>query len=174
MVEEARYEVIRTQDGAEIRRYSPMVLATIYDMGEDAFNILFNYITGSNRARKRIDMTAPVISSENKGQEIQMTAPVISRKTSFSFVLPSGYSLDNAPEPLDDRIKIEQIKERKIAVLRFRGRSGEKRVRLKTEELLAILRKNEISVVGEAFLMRYNPPFIPGFMRRNEIGIETA
>ncbi|MDD3622937.1 MAG: heme-binding protein, partial [Methanofollis sp.] len=34
------------------------------------------------------------------------------------------------------------------------------------------LEKAGVETVGEVFLMRYNPPWVPGFLRRNEVGIE--
>jgi len=34
------------------------------------------------------------------------------------------------------------------------------------------LAENRIETVGEPVLMRYNAPWTPGFMRRNEIAIE--
>jgi DNA-binding response OmpR family regulator len=38
--------------------------------------------------------------------------------------------------------------------------------------LLKILGEAKISIVGAPFLMRYNSPFTPWFLRRNEVGVE--
>ena len=43
----------------------------------------------------------------------------------------------------------------------------------KTAELLRILRENDIAITGQPFLMRYNDPWTPPFLRRNEVAIEV-
>jgi hypothetical protein len=171
MTDKIDYSIARTVDDIEIRKYPNVILATVRGYSDnEAFGILFDYIAGSNRIRKKIEMTAPVISSE----KIPMTAPVVSGTGSFSFVLPSSYSMDTVPEPLDGRAKIEEIKSRHVAVIRFRGYTSDKNVKSKTKALLDKLGKNGIDPQGEPFLMRYNPPFTPGFMRRNELGVEVS
>ena len=40
------------------------------------------------------------------------------------------------------------------------------------KRLLTILENNDLKTKGEPFLMRYNSPFTPGFLRRNEVAIE--
>jgi hypothetical protein len=113
-------------------------------------------------------MTAPVITSE----KIKMTAPVVSDANSFSFVMPLEYKLEEIPEPLDPDIVVQKIPARKLAVIRFRGYAREKSVNEVKSRLSSLLQKNGILTIGELFLMRYNPPWTPGFMRRNEVGIE--
>jgi hypothetical protein len=170
MTERISYSIARTVGDIEIRRYPNVMLATVRGYSDnEAFGILFDYISGSNKSRKKIQMTAPVISSE----KIPMTVPVVSGTGSFSFVLPSSYSMDTVPEPLDARARIEEIESRHVAVIRFRGYTSDKNVKPKITVLLDKLRKNGIDPHGEPFLMRYNPPFTPGFMRRNEVGIEV-
>jgi hypothetical protein len=169
MTDRIDYTTARIIDDVEIRKYPNTILATVRGYSDnEAFGILFDYITGSNKSKSRIDMTAPVISSE----KIPMTVPVVSGTGSFSFVLPPSYSMDTIPEPLDARARIEEIKSRRVAVIRFRGHTSDKKVKSKIKILLDKLGKNGIDPQGEPFLMRYNPPFTPGFMRRNEIGVE--
>lgn len=164
--------MIRTSEGsAEIREYPSMILATVRDHSENsAFGILFDYIAGNNRSKRKISMTVPVISSE----KIAMTAPVISNNRSFSFVLPSTYDSNTVPEPLDRSISIEVVPPRTLAVLRFRGYAGTKDLRARTSDLYAFVEKLGLRPKGEPFLMRYNPPFTPGFLRRNEISVELS
>ena len=115
-------------------------------------------------------MTAPVITSE----KIEMTAPVISDANSFSFVMPLNYKLEEIPEPLDSRIRIQKLPARRLAVIRFKGYARQKSVNEVKARLLSALQTSGIATVGEPFLMRYNSPWTLGFMRRNEIGIEVA
>lgn len=165
------YTVERKIDDVELRQYPPMVLATVRGMGDnDAFRILFKYISGHNRSVKKIPMTAPVMSTEAR---IPMTSPVVSSRESFSFVLPPSYQSEEIPAPLDSRSTLERIPQRRVAALRFRGVATGNAVAEKTRQLLDTLAKHEIPAKGTVFLMRYNAPFTPGFIRRNEVGIEV-
>ncbi|MBN1682989.1 heme-binding protein [Candidatus Bathyarchaeota archaeon] len=171
MVETAPYEVIKILESVEIRDYPHLVLATVSDPGDDSsFNLLFRYISGNNTSSTQISMTAPVISSE----KIEMTAPVINRKGSMSFVLPSKYSIENAPKPKDNRVLVHLEKAKMIAVIKFSGYANEDEIEKNKMTLLRILEKNGINIKGEPIVMRYNSPWTPGFMRRNEVGIEIV
>jgi hypothetical protein len=148
-----------------------MVLATVLSPGNDSgFNLLFSYITGKNRTKRQIPMTAPVITSE----QIPMTAPVVSDDKSMSFVMPFGKEQDEIPYPLDDRVKITTQDPREMAVIRFKGYAGREDVNDVTSRLLEGLQKGGITRRGQPVLMRYNAPWTPGFLRRNEVGIEIT
>ncbi|MCJ7464536.1 MAG: heme-binding protein [Thermoplasmata archaeon] len=174
MVEKIHYEVVKKMDTVEMRRYPKILLATVKGLPDnEAFGILFDYIAGKNRSSRSIPMTAPVISSEYGSEKIPMTVPVVSGRNSFSFVMPSSYSVYTIPEPVDSRMVIEEVPERRVAVITFRGRTGPRTVQKRTDALLEALRKHNIQPRDEPFLMRYNPPFTPGVLRRNEIGVEV-
>lgn len=169
MAKEAEYGIVSRVGNVEIRRYKPMVLATVRGYSDnEAFSFLFDYISGRNQSSRRIAMTAPVITSE----KIPMTVPIVSARGAFSFVLPSAMTFEDAPAPTDSRVVLEGVPERVIAVIRFRGRAGRKDVDSATEELKVTMSRSNRRLKGEPFLMRYNPPFTPGFLRRNEVGIE--
>jgi len=171
MVEIAHYEAAGRIGEVELREYPELMLATVTGQKDNAaFRLLFSYISGDNRSRKKISMTAPVITSE----KIEMTTPVISDANSFSFVMPLNYKLEEIPEPLDSRIRIQKLPARRLAVIRFKGYARQKSVNEVKVRLLSALQKSGIATVGEPFLMRYNSPWTLGFMRRNEIGIEIA
>ncbi len=172
MVKKVEYQVIQSIENVEIRNYPKLLLATVTGFDDNsAFNILFNFISGSNRTKQKVQMTVPVISSQNS-QNIEMTAPVISSKNSMSFIMPAKYSLCNIPSPTDSRVKIVEQPESRIAVIQFKGYARPRDVNKFSSELLAVLLKNNIKVKGKPFLMRYNAPFVPGIFRRNEIGIK--
>jgi effector-binding domain-containing protein len=168
MVETAKYDVILKEEEYEVRRYHKMLVATTVGVTGSQFNRLFNYISGSNKAKSKISMTSPVITSE----KIAMTAPVISTDEAMSFVVPSEYEWDTVPEPTDPNVNIHEVPERYVATIRFRGLAWRNEVKEKTNKLLEWLKGKGIQHKGAAFLMQYNPPFIPGFLRRNEVGIE--
>jgi hypothetical protein len=153
----------------EIRRYPVVWVATVTGRDEgEIFGILFRYITGHNQPGKKIPMTAPVITP----MKIPMTAPVLSDAGSMSFVMPAGFTREDLPEPRDARISLRKIPPREVAVIRFRGRAGAQDVADVQVRLLASLKAEGIATVNEPFLMRYNAPFTPGFLRRNEVGVE--
>jgi hypothetical protein len=170
MVKKVEYQILQKIQNVEIRKYPKLLLATVTGLPDnDAFGVLFNYITGSNQSKQKVDMTAPVITSE----KIEMTAPVISSERKMSFVMPSRYNLSNIPKPNNPQVIIEDLPAAKLAVLRFKGYAGQKDVgRFKTE-LMKVLGQNNIKTDGNPVLMRYNSPFAPGFIRRNEIGVKV-
>jgi len=166
MVEQAKYEVLRKIGAVEIRRYPPLVIARVDGYGDGGFNILFSFITGNNRQKSNVAMTAPVVS-----EEIAMTVPVLSETGSLAFVMPEGYTLETTPEPIDDRVKIVEIPERVVAALRFSGRWSSSIFKKKSKELLEELAKAGVKTKGHVFSMRYNGPFTPWFLRRNEVAM---
>jgi len=163
------YSIKGTTGEIEFRQYPSLVLATADNSQNDAgFNLLFAYISGSNKARDTIPMTAPVITS----QKIPMTSPVVSDATSMSFVMPAGKTREETPDPLDNRVRIVTLPEREVAVIRFTGYASPQEVDAVTSRLQDGLEKTGIETVGQPFLMRYDTPWMPGFLRRNEVGIE--
>ena len=171
MTQTISYEITGRIGEIEFRKYPHMVLATVLSPGNDSgFNLLFAYITGKNRTKRQIQMTAPVITSE----KIAMTAPVVSDEKSMSFVMPGGKELDEIPDPLDERVKITIQNPREMAVIRFKGYAGREDVNDVKSRLLEGLQKAGITTRGQPVLMRYNAPWTPGFLRRNEVGIEIT
>ncbi len=159
MTEEVEYEVLRRLGSVELRRYPRLTLATVAGASDDeAFSALFEYLSGDGIPSRRIAMTAPVVSTGD----------------SFSFAMPSGESIETLPRPRNERIKIVEVPERVVAALRFRGKTSPEKVRTKERELTLALAAARLPTKGGVFLMRYNPPFMPGLLRRNEIGIEVS
>lgn len=171
MVTEVEFKLVQMTNDLEIREYPPIVLAKVSGLSDNgSFSILFAYIQGANRSRRKVPMTAPVISSD----KVPMTAPVMTDDGSFSFVLPEDLNFNEVPIPNDPRVKIERIERRTLAVLRFSGRTSEGRIKGYYQELLDKLKKSSIKVTGVPFLMRYNSPFVPWPFRRNEVAVEIS
>ncbi len=167
MVETIKYEVIREIGAIEIRRYPKIIIAKVEDP-DSGFNLLYRFITGENRQRAKVKMTTPVVS-----EQIQMTSPVFSETGTMAFVMPAEYTLETTPEPIDKRVKIAEIPERLVATICFSGGWSEAHFQKETQELLNALSEAKIKTKGNVFTMLYNPPFIPGFLRRNEVGVEV-
>ena len=169
MVEKAKYDVVKTIGKIEIRQYPEMLTAVVegYE-GDSAFGLLFNYISGHNKKQEKIPMTAPVINSEN----IDMTSPVLSHEGYMAFIMPSTYTQETIPLPLDPHVKLTVVPEKTVAAIRFGGYTTPSKIQKYEEQLISELKKQNITTKGNPLLMRYNSPFAPPFLRRNELGVE--
>ena len=177
-IEEVSYTVIEQNGAIELRQYSPHIVAettvegTFEKVGNEGFRRLADYINGENRTKQSISMTAPV-SQEKQSEKIAMTAPVGQEKSGASwritFVMPAEYSLDTLPEPIDSRIEMKQEHGRLMAAVRYSGTWSRKRYEENKARLLAWIEERGFKQTAEPVWARYNPPFMPWFLRRNEI-----
>lgn len=177
------YTIERRVGSVEIRRYSPLVVAeTTAESGswKDAlytgFRRLFDFISGGNRARERLEMTAPVTQ---RSERISMTAPVTAERGEpgryrVSFIMPPGRSLSSLPVPADDRVILREVPSRRIAALRYSGGHSEERMQKKAKELRSELLRAGLSPRGEVVFAGYDPPTTLPFLRRNEVWLELA
>ena len=176
--EEASYTVIEQNGAFELRQYSPHIVAettvegAFDQVGSEGFRRLAGYINGENRSKQSIAMTAPV-GQEAQAEKIAMTAPVGQEKSGDSwritFVMPAKYALDTLPEPIDSRIELKQEPGRLMAAVRYSGTWSRKHYEENKERLLAWIEERGFKQTGEPVWARYNPPFMPWFLRRNEI-----
>ncbi|MDH3218058.1 MAG: heme-binding protein [Gammaproteobacteria bacterium] len=186
-VEEAGYQVLQQEGAFELRRYEPMVIAeTIVDTGFDkaggiAFRRLFGYISGDNEATAAIAMTAPVMAlhqGESTATRIEMTAPVTSQQTSagwrFAFVLPSAFTLENAPLPTDVQVRLAALPARRVAVLRYSGLLRETSFGDNLARLRDWLGEKELAERSPPRVAGYDPPWTLPFLRRNEVMIDVG
>ena len=177
-IEEASYTIIEKDGDFELRQYVPQIVAeTIVEgdfdkVGNEGFSRLFGYISGKNTKKQSISMTAPV-SQETGSEKIPMTAPVnqekVGDKWHISFLMPSNYTVETLPEPTDKRIVLKLIPSRLVAAITYSGTWSKSRY----EEHKAILEKamsnRKLKPVGKYIFARYDPPFMPWFLRRNEV-----
>jgi hypothetical protein len=181
-VEEPRFKVIEQDGGFELRDYTSYVVAETRvtagfdDAGSVAFKRLFQYISGNNVASQKIAMTAPV--TQAKGEKIAMTAPVSQRAEGESYVvaftLPSAYTLASAPRPRDPAVSLREIPAQRIAAWRYSGRWTVENYREHEALLRQRIQSRGLTASGPAVLARYNPPFTPWFLRRNEVLIPVG
>jgi hypothetical protein len=177
-IEQAKYTVVLKSSAFELRQYEPQIVAgTIVEgefeqVGNIAFRRLFNYISGSNRKKETIPMTAPV-TQETQSEKIDMTAPVNQEKRDgkwwVTFLMPAEFTLKTLPEPLDPKVELKEIPGRTMAVIKYSGTWNKKRYDEKEILLRNWIQKQQWKIVGEPVFARYDPPFKPWFLRRNEI-----
>ncbi len=180
--EEPKFTVESKTDLYEVRSYGVTLVAetlvdeNFEDSGNAAFRILADYIFGNNKSKAKIAMTAPV-SQTPTSEKIAMTAPVSQTQQGKGFVvqftMPEQFTMETLPEPNDKRVTLKQIPARKVAVYKYSGTWTESRYQEKLKEFQASLQKNGVITIGEPTFARYNPPFMPWFLRRNEIWLEV-
>ena len=182
-LEEPKYSVLKEYENFEIRNYASYLVAEVdiegsYNKsGNEAFRILAGYIFGDNQSSTKMNMTAPVESEAIQSSErMNMTAPVFSNKNvngyTYRFVMESKYTQETLPVPNNSKIRITEIKNRVMAVISFSGRWSQKNFEKHEQILVNDLKNAGIGVASEAIYARYNAPFTPWFLRRNEIMFE--
>lgn len=182
-LDEPAHEVERRDGAFEVRRYAPFVRAETDvsavrwdDALREGFRRLAGYIFGRNLARERIGMTAPVTSSSRR-EKLAMTTPVMMQARAgghvIAFVMPPGRSVDDLPMPADERVHLEEIPARRVAVLRFRGGYDGTRTLEKQTELLALVRREGLRARGAPSFAGYDPPWTLPWLRRQEVWVEV-
>ena len=182
-IEEPEFQIVRSLPDIEVRQYAAYTVAEVLvagpqgDAGNQAFPILAGYIFGKNKGEKRFAMTAPVTQAALP-VKLEMTAPVTQTATPagflVQFVLPKGVTVANAPEPLDARVQLREVPPTQVAVIRYSGFWSESNDSEHLSKLQTALRSAGLTWAGEPVYSRYNAPFTPWFMRRNEIWLQLA
>ncbi|MFT5933191.1 MAG: hypothetical protein ACI83N_000201 [Hydrogenophaga sp.] len=178
-IEEPAYTVERAGPVMEIRAYAPYVVAEVVVQGtadeasSQGFSLLAGYIFGKNRGERKMAMTAPVTQTAEP-VKMDMTAPVTQSAAEgggyrVQFVLPQSVTLATAPEPIDPRVQLREVPASRVAVIRYSGFWTQANQDEHLARLEAALRAGGQAWTGEPMLSRYNPPWTPWFMRRNEI-----
>lgn len=172
--EQLRYAVLDKIGDVEIRQYPPRVVAEVNEIKDnnEAFMLLFRYISGNNSSNENISMTTPV-QVDRASMKIAMTAPVEIPKSdssgvSMRFFLPESFSTQNAPKPNDPQIKITSLPEETFAAITFSGLGSDERFRRESDRLMKVLVGSKWIPVSAASFLGYDPPFTIPFLRRNE------
>ncbi len=174
--ERPSFAVERRLSGLEIRQYRPYVVAQtevegpLESAGNEGFRRLAGYIFGGNGTGQKIAMTAPVAMTPLP-EETRLTP----KGSGFvvQFMMPSSFALSSLPPPQDGRVTFAEVPTRRMAALAYRGNWSEARYEAHLEKLRAALAKEGLKTVGKPVWARYDPPFMPTFLRTNEILVEV-
>ena len=182
MTQEQKYSVETKYPEFEVRRYEACVLADVTNdanfqsAGNSAFGSLFGYISGGNQPNTKIAMTSPVLQEPTS--KIAMTSPVLQEpaggSTIVSFVMPAGSTLDSMPVPTNSGVKLRAIPEELVAVSKFSGRWTEQNYLKQLTALEMQIKAHGLIPNGNPRFARFDPPWTPTFMRRNEIQIPVS
>jgi hypothetical protein len=177
--EEPHYTVVRTAETFEVRHYEPYLVAETLvagsadEAGTQGFRVLAGYIFGKNKGAREIAMTAPVVQTPTR---IAMTAPVTQRPGAggyaVQFAMPPEWTLDTLPEPTDPAVSLRAVPARTVAVIRYSGTWSQERYAEHLAQLKGALAGAGLKWRGEPVWARYDPPWKPWFLRRNEIWLE--
>lgn len=164
MTEQQKYKVVKKFSDFEIRDYESCFIAevssegSIGSAGNYGFRPLFNYISQNN-----ISMTAPVLQ-----------IPVKSNLWKILFVMPSGSDISSLPISKNSEVEIKELPQAFYACLKFTGNFTE----LKLEKYFKLLKNaliresiTEIDFENNWRSARFDPPFKPPFLKRNEVQI---
>jgi hypothetical protein len=161
MTQQQPYESVGRWGAVEIRRYPEHTIAEVIvdgdfdDAGNRGFRPLFGYIQG------QIAMTAPVV--QTPGDEGH----------SVAFVMPEGSALDTLPAPTDPRVHLRAVPERVAAALKFSGWGNASDLDKRGRQLRRELESSPWKPLGAVRLARFNAPFIPPFLRHNEVVVDV-
>jgi hypothetical protein len=161
-----RYTVVRADGPFELRDYPPLTVIDAPMTGAGAntsFRKLFRYITGDNDRREKIAMTTPVLFDAAGGEK------------TMGFILDEEViAAHGAPKPLDDSLTVGSVGAARFAVLRF---SGERSAANEANALAVLSRwvsAGQLTAKGGPIFAYYDPPWTPGFLRRNEVMVPVA
>jgi DNA gyrase inhibitor GyrI len=188
-VEQPAYRVVEQQQPFELRDYPALVVAEVRREGSRqqglsaGFAPLARYIFAKERASnggERIAMTAPVVQQAlAPDARIAMTAPVTQTRTddetwAIRFIMPSQYRLADLPAPADKDLQLTEIPARRVAAVRFSGRTTDALIAEQEQALQQWMDRRGLKPASAPVYAYYNDPFTPGFLRRNEVMIDIA
>lgn len=164
VTEKQVYDVVGQFPGFELRRYAPHAVAEVAlrgsfeGAGSAAFRPLVGYLTGGNRTGTSLSMTSPVIQQ-----------PVDAHHHRVAFVLPAGSVAAAMPVPSDGSVHVRDVAQEYAAVVRFSGRWTLRSYVQHEAALRASVAAAGMAVAGPTRFARFDPPWKPGPLRRNEV-----
>ena len=179
--DEPDFRALKTDGDFQIRDYGAMTVAETVVQGprkqalSDGFGIIADYIFAKSRAGEKIAMTVPVM--QDSGDPMASDPPLFDDELEGAwrtrFVMPSGRSADDLPEP-PDAIELVDLAPRKVAVVSFSGRADDAMLAEQEDRLRGWLARHGEKSDAEPEYAFYNSPMIPGRLRRNEVWLALS
>ena len=162
--ESAPYTVVRADGRFEVRDYPALTVvetSTARTNADGSFGRLFGFITGRNEAKQKIAMTTPVFMSGG------------SSNRTMAFVMPATIKSGTVPRPADDSLTLRELPAGRFAVLRFSGGRNARAEEAALERLKAWMSAQALREASPPVYGYFDPPWTPGFLRRNEVMLRT-
>lgn len=171
-VDEPPHTVILEDGKFQIRSYGARIIAETFVSTSDwqgatskGFGRLAGFIFGGNK------------TSDGESSKIAMTSPVESVPKSDGYIvvftMPAQYTMDTLPKPTDDNVTVREIGPSNVATLSFSGNAQKANIAQLSADLLARVASNGWAVTSEVKVAQYDPPWIPGPLRRNELMVDV-
>lgn len=156
------YEVLKSKDGFEIRKYPELTVATTQFNSNSysgnsrvGFRKIASYIFGGNSSKEQIPMTSPV--QMDMGSE-----------PSMSFFMPGNVNPSDLPDPIRNDVIVTVQPSQVVAVIEFSGWASDDVLTKQFSLLKSKLEKDSIEFENTFSYLGYNPPY-KLINRRNEV-----
>lgn len=159
-----RFEVLSKDGDFEVRLYAPHVIASYTKRAtykravNEGYIRLERYFTGENSGPEPMPIAPPIMVRDD-GAEGWTTI----------LVLPPEYRVETAPRPNDQRVRVVELPERRVAAVRFKGKLGERVMREQVARLKAWLEARGLAHRGDFTMASYDPPWKISSLRRAAI-----
>eukprot|EP00898_Chlorokybus_atmophyticus_P007602 jgi/Chlat1/7843/Chrsp66S07287 len=172
-----KFATVRKHKGFEVRLYENYTFAGALGIHDTSFKhatmagfkMLFDYIQGSNKDNKTVEMTAPVATVVHPGP-----GPFCESEFMVFFPVPQSWK-GQPPQPLNDSniIIYHHPKPLCFAVRQFSGYADDDSVPVEASTLVSDMAEEGVEISREVYsVTQYEDPFQP-FNRHNEIRIEV-
>ena len=182
--EEPAFTVTQRGEAFDVRAYPQTIVAETVvegpwsDASTEGFRRLAGYIFGGNHKRSKIAMTAPV-GTQDAGDRLAKAGPDTLRRQGnawvVTFTMPATMTLATLPVPNDSRVTLRALPARLVAVRKMPGWWSEANFAQDSAALLQAVRAAGLEPGPNPPVMaRFNPPWTPFFLRRNEMWLDLA
>ncbi len=168
-VEQANYQTITTYPNQiEVREYGELIVAEAVMSGKrqeaigGGFREIADYIFGNNADNQDITMTAPVTQQSTSEESWKI-----------HFVMPSQYTMQTLPKPVNANVSIKTIAPKRYAVITFSGSSDNENIQEHEKILTDFMKAENLPALSAPAYAFFNPPWTLPFLKRNEVMIET-
>ncbi len=185
MSQSQRYVVVEECAGFELRQYPAHLRAEIdvegsfAEAANRAFGALAGFISGRNDTKAKVAMTAPVVqqsvpSTTTSDGPADSTAQTVPGRHLVGFIMPAELTSTTVPVPTDPRITVRTVPAQLMAARAFGGRWTESVYEQQLSALLSAIADARLQAAGMPQFARFDPPWRPWFLRRNEVLIPVT